>query len=108
MANVTHYAIDYISSSDKPWAADINCYDQSQGEAGGSRIATLRFYRGAVPASGQVGGLAVVNFPLARFADVIAILREEQDIFVGHVFGGPDNITMEGITTFAPAGGMRP
>jgi hypothetical protein len=43
MANVTHYNIDYMSSSNKPWVACINCYDQSQGEAGGSRIATLRF-----------------------------------------------------------------
>ena len=104
MANVTHYAIDYIGTSDKPWAASINCYDQPEGEAGGSRIAVVRFYRGSVPASGQVGGVPVVNFPLARFADVISIFRQEQRIFVGHEFGGPDAITMDGITTFTPVG----
>ena len=108
MGNVTHYNIDYISSSNKPWVASINCYDQPQGEAGGSRIATVRFFRGSVPPSGQVGGVAVVNFPLARFGDVIAILRDEQDIFVGHSSGGPDDTVMEGITTFTSAGGMRP
>ena len=49
-------------------------------------------------------GPGPVNFPLARFADVISIFRQEQRIFVGHVFGGPDTITMDGITTFTPVG----
>jgi hypothetical protein len=100
LADVTHYSLNYMSKSDKPWIADINCYDQAQGEAGGHRIATMRFFTGQVPASGNVGGLAVVNFPLARFADVMGILRNEEDIFVGHSFGGPDTITSEGISSF--------
>ena len=46
MADVTHYSIEYMSESNQPWLAHINCYDQGQGEAGGQRIATLRFFDG--------------------------------------------------------------
>jgi hypothetical protein len=109
MADVTHYSTNYMSKSNKPWIADINCYDQPQGEAGGSRIATLRFFaRAPVPASGQIGSVPVVNFALARFSDVIAILRDDERIFVGHSSGGPDNIVSDGISSFNPAGRMRP
>lgn len=103
MADVTHYSIEYMSESNQPWLAHINSYDQGQGEAGGQRIATLRFFDGAVPASGNVGGLAVVNFPMARFGDAVAILRNEERIFVGHSSGGPDNTTSEGISSFTAA-----
>jgi hypothetical protein len=103
MANVAHYAINYTSESDKPWVASINCYDQPEGEAGGRRIATLRFFDGAVPASGTVDGAELVNFPLSRFADVVAILRNETRIFVGRSSGGPDNETSEGISSFTAA-----
>ena len=103
MANVSFYAIEYASETDQPWIAQINCYDQGQGEAGGKRTAAIRFFDGAVPASGAVGGVEIVNYSLARFADVVDILRNEQDIFVGHSFGGPDNATSEGISSFTAA-----
>ena len=103
MAFVTHYIIDYLGKSNKPWVASINCYDQDQGEAGGQRIATVRFFEGAVPASGTVGGLPVVNFPLTRFGDVVGIFRNEGRISVNHFSGGPDSITADGISTFTAA-----
>jgi hypothetical protein len=106
---VTHYSTHYLAKSDKPWIADINCYDQPQGEAGGHRIAAVRFFvTTPVPASGAVGGIPVINFPLARFADVISIFRDEKSIDVNHFSGGPDNMTSDGISYFTSLGGMRP
>jgi hypothetical protein len=108
MANTTHYSLHYTAKSNKPWVAEINCYDQPNGEAGGSRIATIRFFARNVPGSGSVGGLPVVNFSLARFADILAILRSEASIFVGHTFGGPDTVDAEGISSFSTTGALRP
>jgi hypothetical protein len=41
--------------------------------------------------------------PPARFGDVVATLRSEEGIFVGHSSGGPDNTTSEGISSFTAA-----
>jgi hypothetical protein len=40
---------------------------------------------------------------MARFGDVVAIVRNEERIFVGHSSGGPDNTTSEGISSFTAA-----
>ena len=96
-----------MSESSKPWIADINCYDQPSGETGGPHIATIRFFDGAVPASGAVDGVEVVNFPLARLNDIIAMLRNEDRIIVGHSSDGPDSTVSEGISSF-PAARQRP
>ena len=102
MADVTHYSIEYMSeSTNRGWLTSTATTEAKArpADSGSPRCDSLT----ALYGERNVGGLAVVNFPMARFGDGVAILRNEERIVVGHPSGGPDNTTSEGISSFTAA-----
>jgi hypothetical protein len=55
MPGVAAYVIDYNSSSNQPWQAEIRCWSSAD-TALHNITASVRFYEGTVPASGHIGG----------------------------------------------------
>jgi len=110
MPAVGGYVVEYFSSSSQPWKAEIRCYASTTVPLG-PQVATIRFYDTTPPASGLVGGIPAVNYALSRFADVIAILRDENHVVVDHVFytSAGQSVDAWGVSGgIAPAGEMQP
>ena len=115
MAQVVSYRITYMSSSDHAWKTEIRCYGTAQGS--GQIVALIRFYesQAAVPADGYVNnvlnGVPIVNYTLARFADVVTILRDEDYVSVStfSYSSGSDFVKAWGLSTGAETtGDMEP
>jgi hypothetical protein len=115
MPQVVSYRISYMSSSDHAWKAEIRCYGTSQGSD--APVALIRFFEppAAIPADGWannvVNGVPIVNYSLARFADVVTILRDESYVSV-NTFSystGGEFVKAWGLSTGAePTGDMEP
>jgi hypothetical protein len=85
MPAVGGYVIDYNCGSNQPWKAEIRCFTSTNIPLG-NEVAVVRFYDGAVPAPGKVGGIPVVNYPISRFSDVVSIFRDEVHVVVDKFF----------------------
>ena len=88
MADVRGYRISYWSSSSVEWIAEIRCYDTANLIEVGNENAIIRFYEdpSKMPPDADkasASGLPVLNFALSRYADVIAILRDEDLVTAG-------------------------
>jgi hypothetical protein len=115
MPQIVSYRITYMSSSDHAWKAEIRCYGTSQGSD--AVVALIRFFEEgvAIPADGWannvVNGVPIVNYALARFADVVTILRDENYASVNtfSYSSGGQNVKAWGVSTGAETtGDMEP
>ena len=110
MPAVGGYVIEYLSNSSQPWRAEIRCFANTTVPLG-PQVAAIRFYDTAPPASGNVGGIPVVNYLLSRFSDVVTILRDESHVVVDHFFYLSTGQSVDGwgvSAGIAPAAEMQP
>jgi hypothetical protein len=108
------YVVTYASEpNDKPWTAEILCYE-NQGPPPSGVVGSVRFYRdpAAVPVSASVGtpAVPVVNFPLSSFSDVMSIFRNELAVGANRFFGDTPGGTWDvwGVSGASNPGKMRP
>ena len=116
---IRSYRITHLSSSNVDWVADLRCYDVVDPVEAGNppESALVRFFPEGttVPADGWVGGKVngtpILNFPLARWDEVMTTIRDTSYI-TGTTFSyssGFDNVQGWGISSGAGVtGSMDP
>lgn len=78
MANFNRYRVYSYSAPQYNWDARIDLY------LDGTPQARLLFMRAgqALPANTSLGGVIALHYPMARLAEVMDLLRNEQPLFV--------------------------
>jgi|GEM_PF-3532087 hypothetical protein len=82
MPKIGRYRIEYNSSSNQSWTAEIRCYN----DADTTLVGCIRFYKQGVPipADSSTGiTLPILNYELSRFNDVVTLLRSEDYVDFG-------------------------